>query len=154
MADHTTWMKEALTEAKKALAKDEVPVGAVVVYDDKIIGRGHNLMETLQDPTAHAEMLAIQSAANFLASWRLEDTTLYVTLEPCSMCAGAILMSRIPNVVYGASDPRYGACGSAIQVANSENLDIQTNLTCGILENECSQLLKDFFVELRQKKKN
>ena len=154
MADHTTWMKEALTEAKKALAKDEVPVGAVVVYDERIIGRGHNLVETLQDPTAHAEMLAITAAANSLASWRLEETTLYVTLEPCSMCTGAILMSRIPDVVYGATDPRYGACGSAVQIAQNENLDIRTNLTGGVLEKECSQLLKDFFVKLRRKKNN
>ena len=153
MDDHTTWMRLALQEAQKAFDKNEVPVGAVIVYDGRVVGRGHNLVETLQDPTAHAEMLAITAAANALASWRLEETTLYVTLEPCPMCVGAILMARIPTVVYGAADPRYGACGSALQIADSDRLDIRTRLLSGFLESECSALLKRFFSQLRQNKK-
>jgi tRNA(adenine34) deaminase len=151
MLDHSTWMQIALEEAAKAKKKQEVPVGAIVVYENRIIGKGHNLVERLQDPTAHAEMLAITSAANSLASWRLEDTTLFVTLEPCPMCVGAILLSRIPHVVFGAADPRYGACGSALQLANNENIDVSTTVTSGILKQECGQILKDFFVEIRQR---
>ena len=143
-----------MEEAAKAKAKKEVPVGAVVVYENKIIGKGHNLVESLQDPTAHAEMLAITSAANSLASWRLDETTLYVTLEPCPMCVGAILLSRIPHVVFGAFDPRYGACGSAVQLAENDNIDISTLVTSGILEKECSQILRDFFADIRRTNKN
>jgi tRNA(adenine34) deaminase len=150
MFDHATGMQLALQEAQKAFAKKEVPVGAVVVHDDRIVGRGHNLMETLQDPTAHAEMLAITAAANTLASWRLDECVLYVTLEPCFMCTGAILLSRIPTIVYGASDPRYGACGSALQLAQSDRLDIRAELVSGILQDECSALIKAFFRTIRR----
>lgn len=153
MFDHSTWMQIALEEATKAKKKQEVPVGAIIVYEDKIIGRGHNLVESLQDPTAHAEMLAITSAANSLATWRLEESTLYVTLEPCPMCVGAILLSRIPQVVFGTTDPRYGACGSAIQLAAHDSIDMSTKVTSGILQQECSTLLKDFFIEVRQRNK-
>jgi len=152
--DHTTWMALALQEAHKAFDKGEVPIGAVVVHAGRLIGRGHNLMETLQDPTAHAEMLAITSAANTLASWRLEDCALYATLEPCMMCTGAILLSRIPIIVYGAPDPRYGACGSTIQLARHDRLDVRAEIVGGILADECSDLIKRFFRSLRQEKLN
>jgi tRNA(adenine34) deaminase len=151
--DHTTWMELALREAQKAFAKGEVPIGAVVIHEKRIIGRGHNLIETLQDPTAHAEMLAITSAANTLASWRLDDCTLYVTLEPCMMCTGAILLSRIPMIVYGAPDPRYGACGSALQLAQHDRIDVQAEIVSGVLEADCSGLIKQFFRQVRQEKK-
>lgn len=153
MTDHTFWMRAALEQAHKALARDEVPVGAVIVYENEIIGRGHNLIESLQDPTAHAEMLAITGAANHLASWRLDDCLLYVTLEPCPMCMGAVLLSRISQVIYGAKDPRYGACGSAVGLSNHPNFDISTQITSGILEDECSALLKSFFADLRKRRK-
>ncbi len=151
MDDHTLWMRFALQEAQKARDKKEVPIGAIIVQEGKIIGRGHNLVETLQDPTAHAEMLAITAAANSLASWRLDNTILYVTLEPCSMCTGAILMARIPTIVFGARDPRYGACGSAVQIANTDSLDVHANIIRGIFEPECKKILQDFFTEIRQR---
>jgi len=149
MNDHNKWMNIALEEARKALDKNEVPVGAVIVQDSRIIGRGHNLVESLQDPTAHAEMLAITSAASTTASWRLDDATLYVTLEPCPMCTGALLMSRIKTLVFGIRDPRYGACGSVLQIAQNEKLDRQIEVIEGILQDESSVLLKKFFEKLR-----
>ena len=149
MGDHTKWMAAALEEARKAFDKDEVPVGAVVVQDGRIIGRGHNLVESLQDPIAHAEMLAITAAASATASWRLDDSILYVTLEPCPMCAGALLMSRIKTLVFGARDPRYGACGSVLQVVQNELLDIKIEVIEGVLQEECSALLKQFFEKMR-----
>jgi len=149
MNDHTKWMDAALEEALKALDKDEVPVGAVIVQDGRIIGRGHNLVESLQDPTAHAEILAITSAASATATWRLDDSTLYVTLEPCPMCTGALLMSRIKTLVFGAADPRYGACGSVLQITQNEKLDIHVDVIGGILKDECSTLMKKFFEKLR-----
>ncbi len=144
-------MKFALLEAQKAFQKNEVPVGAVVVYANQIIGRGHNSVETLQDATAHAEMLAIQAAEQQLNSWRLDDAELYVTLEPCSMCAGAILLSRIDKVIFGTRDPRYGACGSVLQIADTDRLDVQTTLVPGVLEHECRDILQQFFRQLRQR---
>ena len=150
MEDHTAWMSHALGESQRAFEKDEIPVGAVIVQKGRIIGKGHNLVETLQDPTAHAEMIAITAAANSLASWRLLDSTLYVTLEPCAMCAGAILLARIPRIVYGARDPRYGACGTVLQIVNSEQLDVRAAVTSGILESQCSEILKSFFVKIRK----
>ncbi|MBN2413797.1 nucleoside deaminase [candidate division KSB1 bacterium] len=151
MEDHKKWMRIALQEAKKAFKKLEVPVGAVIVHEGEIIGKGYNLVETLHDPTAHAEMMAISAASRSLASWRLDDSILYTTLEPCSMCTGAILLSRISTVVYGAPDPRYGACGSVLQIADNENLDIKVKVIGGILKDECSTILKDFFSQIRQK---
>jgi len=145
-------MQLAILEAQKAFQKDEVPVGAVVVKEGRVIGRGHNLIETLQDSTAHAEMQAIKAAAHTLASWRLDDATLYVTLEPCPMCTGAILFSRMSTIVFGASDPRYGACGSVLQLADSQSLDVHVNVFSGICEQECSELLKSFFKKIRNKK--
>ena len=149
MEDHTGWMKYALQEAQKAFDKGEVPVGAVVVHDGVVVGKGYNLVETLQDPTAHAEMLAITAAANYLASWRLGDSALYTTLEPCTMCAGAILLARIPLVVFGAKDPRYGACGSVLQVAMNDKLDVSTKVISGVLETESQELLQKFFEKIR-----
>ncbi|OGB99915.1 tRNA-specific adenosine deaminase [candidate division KSB1 bacterium RBG_16_48_16] len=149
MEDHTGWMKYALQEAQKAFDKGEVPVGAVVVHDGVVVGKGYNLVETLQDPTAHAEMLAITAAANYLASWRLDDSALYTTLEPCTMCAGAILLARIPLVVFGAKDPRYGACGSVLQVAMNDKLDVSTKVISGVLETESQELLQKFFEKIR-----
>ncbi len=151
--DHVRWMREALKEAEKAFEKDEVPVGAVVVYKGRIIGRGHNLVETLQDPAAHAEMLAVNAAANTLASWRLDDCLLYATLEPCMMCAGAILLSRVSTVVYGAPDPRYGACGTRLQIVDNKSLDVQAQIVSGVLQDECSALIRKFFKKLRQRSK-
>jgi tRNA(adenine34) deaminase len=150
MQDHAAWMQLALAEAQKAMDKNEVPVGAIMVHEGRVIGRGHNLIESLQDPTAHAEMLAVTAAANSLASWRLDQSILYVTLEPCMMCTGAILLARIPLIVYGAADPRYGACGSALQMTNGEKLDIQTQVIAGVLKEQCSGMLKEFFRKIRQ----
>jgi len=144
-------MEQALREAEKALEKKEVPVGAVVVYQNKIIGRGHNQVENLQDPTAHAEMLAITAAANYLSSWRLEGTSLYVTLEPCPMCAGAIILARIQKLIYGASDPRMGACGSAFNILQNRSLDHRISIVSGILESRCREILQGFFENLRRK---
>jgi len=151
MHDHTPWMRLALQEAEKALTRHEVPVGAVVVHEGRIVGRGHNLMETLQDPTAHAEMLAITAAATTLASWRLNDSVLYVTLEPCMMCTGAALLARIPLIVYGADDPRYGACGGVLNLAGNSALDVNSQVISGVLEADCSSLLKAFFKTIRRR---
>jgi len=152
-ADHETWMRFALLEAQKSFAKDEVPVGAVAVHEGRIIGRGHNLVETLQDPTAHAEILALTAAANSLASWRLEEVVLYVTLEPCMMCTGALLLARIAGIVYGAADERYGACGSKMNLANGGQLDVQAPVIGGVLQQESSEMLKAFFRKLRQRER-
>ena len=145
-------MRIALQEAQKAFDKDEIPIGAVIVHEGQIIGKGYNLVETLQDPTAHAELLAITAAANVLASWRLDDTILYTTLEPCPMCAGAILLARIPLVVYAAKDPRLGACGSVINVLEGGHFDIGAQVVGDVMGTESRELLQRFFVELRRKK--
>ena len=127
-----------------------MPIGAIVVFDNQVIGKGYNLTERLQDPTAHAEMLAITAAADHLGSRRLLDCTLYVTLEPCSMCAGAIVLARIPNLVFGASDPKAGACGTIFNVVEEKRLNHQVNLISGVLERKCSLILSDFFRNLRK----
>ncbi len=145
------FMKVALKEAYKSFALDEVPVGVVIVKDDKIIARGHNLRETKQDPTGHAEIIAIKKASKKLKSWRLIDCTLYVTLEPCSMCAGAIMWSRIKRVVYGAKDIKGGAIGSSFNLFEQKGINHKPEVTSGVLENEASTLLKDFFKLKRQK---
>jgi len=147
--DIEKWMEQALLEAEKAYRKNEVPVGAVVVYENKVIGRGHNLIETLQDPTAHAEILAITAAANFLASWRLDGASIYVTLEPCPMCAGAIMNSRLSEVVFGAFDPRMGACGSVIDIVKEAKLNTGITVVPGILQGKCEAILKEFFKSVR-----
>ena len=143
-------MKEALKEAEKAAAMGEVPIGAVVVKDGIIIGRGHNKTETAKDPTAHAEMEAIRAASAVLGGWRLLGCDMYVTSEPCSMCAGAIVWSRIENLYIGTMDPKAGACGSVFNIVQEDKLNHQVNVTTGILQEECSRLLKDFFRSLRR----
>ena len=148
---HEMFMAEALKEARKAFDKDEVPVGCVIVHDGHIIARGHNQVEMLKDPTAHAEMLALTSAANHLDSKWLNDAVLYVTIEPCSMCAGALVLSRIKEVVYGADDPKTGACGSVFDIAHNKKLNHRIKVTKGILQQECSGLVSEFFKRKRSK---
>lgn len=146
------WMRVALQEASLALKKKEVPVGAVVVYQDKVIGRGHNQIETLNDPTAHAEILAIGAAANYLNSWRLSGAVLYVTLEPCAMCAGAIVLARMKKLVFGAFDPKAGACSSLYNLVQDGRLNHQVEVVSEVLNEDCSALLQAFFKELRKVK--
>ena len=152
--NHNYWMQRAIVEAGKAHGKDEVPIGCVIVRDNKIIARGHNLRETTQDPAAHAEMIAIRKAARKLRSWRLLDTTLYVTLEPCTMCMGAIILSRIPTVVFGCYDPKGGAAGSLFDLSNDPRLNHSVQLLPRIMEAECSALLSSFFAALRSRKRS
>jgi tRNA(adenine34) deaminase len=148
--DHEYWMQQAFREAEKAYDKGEIPVGSVIVFNNTIIGRGHNLTESLQDPTAHAEILAITAAANYLGSRRLLDTAMYVTLEPCSMCAGAIVLARIPQLIYGTRDAKAGACGTFYNIVQDKRLNHQVELIEGVLENKCSLILSDFFQKLRE----
>jgi len=145
------YMREALKEAQNAFGEDEVPVGAVIAYDGKIIARGHNQIERLKDPTAHAEMLALTSATNYLGSKWLNEAVLYVTVEPCSMCAGALVLSRIKSVYFGAKDPKTGACGSVFNIANNKKLNHRIKVKGGILKEECAGLLKDFFRKKRRR---
>lgn len=151
--EHITYMQAAIEEAKKAQNLGEVPIGAVIVKDGEIIARGYNLRETSQLSNAHAEMIAIAQANEVIGSWRLEDCTLYVTLEPCPMCAGAIVQSRIPTVVFGAHDPKGGCCGTIYNLLDESKFNHRCELISGVLEEECGQLLSDFFRNLRQKKK-
>lgn len=146
-----TYMKLAIKEAYKAFSAYEVPVGAIIVSNNKIIGRGYNKRETLKDPTAHAEILAIKEASEFLGGWRLLDSTMYVTVEPCAMCAGAIINSRIERLVIGTMDPKMGCCGSVINLVDNPEFNHRVNITTGILQGESSKLMKDFFKELRKK---
>ena len=146
------FMNEAFKEAKKAFAKDEVPVGAILVFNNKIIARGHNQVEMLKDPTAHAEMICITSAANFFSSWRLIDTVLYTTLEPCPMCAGAIISARIKKVVWGAPDIRVGANGSFVDLFGIKHPIHNVEIEKGVLEEEIKMLMKEFFQKQRKKK--
>jgi tRNA(adenine34) deaminase len=146
---HERWMGLAIKEAELGSRRDEVPVGAVVVYDHRVIGRGHNQTETLQDPTAHAEMIAITAAAAYLKSWRLEGCSLYVTLEPCAMCAGAIVLARIPFLIFGAYDPKAGACTSVYTLTNDTRLNHRVHTIGGVLEEKCGALLKEFFSKRR-----
>ncbi|NQV51396.1 MAG: nucleoside deaminase [Candidatus Marinimicrobia bacterium] len=142
-------MEQAFREAEKAYVKKEIPVGAIVVLNNQIIGRGYNQREALKDPTAHAEILAITAAANHLSDWRLKDATLYVTLEPCPMCAGAILNARIPKLVFGADDHDHGACGGATQLCSGKFLNHKVEIIGGILESKCKSILDSFFQENR-----
>ena len=148
--DDEAGMRAALREARASAAADEVPVGCVIVHDGMIVGRGHNQAESLQDATAHAEILAIGAASNALQSWRLSDCTLYVTLEPCAMCAGAIILARIERLVYGARDPKAGACGSVLDVIHEARLNHRVEVTADIVADECSTLLKEFFLRKRR----
>lgn len=146
-------MSRALLQAQQALAHGEVPVGAIIVQNNKIIARAYNQRETKQDPLAHAEHTAIAKAAKKLGSWRLTDCTLYVTLEPCTMCAGAIVLARISKVVFGCFDPKAGACGSISNVLADKKLNHNPAVISGILGKECSQILQDFFRKIRQNTK-
>lgn len=139
------WMKEAIKQAKKAAQKDEVPIGCVIVKDDQIIARAYNKREMKQCSTAHAEILAIEKACKKLGSWRLEDCDLYVTLEPCPMCSGAIIQSRIRNVIFGAYDPKGGCMGSNMNINDVRGFNHYPDIEGGILQDECSRLLKEFF---------
>ncbi len=145
------WMKLALLEASKAAEIGEVPIGAIIVQDGTIVGSGYNRREIDRDPTAHAEMIAIREASRNLGGWRLLNSTLYVTLEPCQMCAGAIVQGRVERVVYGASDPKAGCAGTLMNLLQEERFNHQVHLVRGVLEEECSQVLKDFFRHLRNK---
>lgn len=144
------YMQRALNEARQAMHEDEVPIGAVITLADRVIGSAHNQREQLRDPTAHAEMLAITQAADAIGSWRLEQCTLYVTLEPCPMCAGAILQARIPRVVYGAIDPKAGAVDSLFHLLNDARLNHRCDVVAGVLADQCGSILTQFFQQQRQ----
>ena len=143
------YMKEALKEAIKALEKDEVPIGCVITHDNRIIARAHNQVETLKDPTAHAEMIAITQAASFLGSKWLQGVCVYVTIEPCQMCAGALVLARIDRLVFGAEDPKTGAFGSVFNILKSKNLNHKFEVTSGIMSKESSSIISEFFKKKR-----
>ncbi len=145
------FMAEAIKEARKAASEDEVPVGCVVVYENKIISRGYNQIERLKDPTAHAEMLALTSACAYLGAKWLNHASVYVTIEPCSMCAGAMVLARVKNLVYGADDPKTGACGSVINIASHKKLNHRLQIKKGVLKEDCTGLLKEFFKRKRKR---
>ncbi|MCQ6277500.1 nucleoside deaminase [Bacillus sp. V3B] len=147
------FMKEAIKEAKKAEELKEVPIGAVIVLNGEIIARAHNLRETNQSAVSHAELLAIEQACQVTGSWRLEQAELYVTLEPCAMCAGAILLARIQKVVFGAVDPKGGCVGTFMNLLQDERFNHQSEVVPGVLEQQCGQLLSNFFQEVRKRKK-
>lgn len=147
------FMEIALREAQEAFEETEVPIGAVVVIENKIIGRGHNRTEALKDATAHAEMIAITSAAEKLGDWRLEGATLYSTIEPCAMCSGAAVLSRIGTIVYGAKDPRFGACGSLFEIPTDSRLNHRAEIISGVMEQEAVELMQLFFRHIRSQKK-
>lgn len=148
--EDVAFMRLAIEEATCAVALDEVPIASLLVHNGKVIAKSHNYREIRQDPTAHAEMLVIREAAKALGSWRLNETTLYVTLEPCPMCLGAVILARIPRVVFGAKDPKAGACGSVLSFANDARLNHRVEVVGGVLEQESRRLLKDFFKNLRE----
>jgi tRNA(adenine34) deaminase len=145
MTSHEHYMRLALAQARAALRENEVPIGAVIVRGGRVIGAGHNQRETLKDPTAHAELIAITQAASSLGDWRLLECTLYVTLEPCPMCCGAILQARVPEVVYGAADPKAGAVDSLFRLLSDNRLNHRCHVTSGILAAECGEILSQFF---------
>ena len=153
LSNHEYYMKMALKEAKKAYKLGEVPIGCVIVYEDKIIGKGYNRRNTDKSTLSHAEITAIKKASKVIGDWRLEDCTLYVTLEPCQMCSGAIVQARIPTVVMGCMNPKAGCAGSIINILDMPEFNHQVHTIRGILEEECSQMLTTFFKELRIKKK-
>ena len=148
------YMREAIKQAKKAYTLEEVPIGCVIVYDGKIIGRGYNRRTIDKNPLAHAEIQAIRKASRKMGDWRLEDCTLYVTLEPCQMCSGAIVQARIKRVVVGCMNPKAGCAGSILNLLDVKEFNHQVELTTGVLEEECSRMMKEFFRELREKRKN
>ena len=153
MEDNIKFMKEALKEAKKSYMKEEIPVGAVIVKDNKIIARGHNLKETKNDTTNHAEIIAIKKASKKLQSWRLKGCTMYVTLEPCTMCAGALIQSRIDKVVIGTMDKKTGACGSVLNVLQDYKFNHVVEVETGVMKEECKNIMQDFFKILRKRNK-
>ena len=150
---HEKYMREAIRQAKKAYAIDEVPIGCVIVYEGRIIARGYNRRNTDKNTLSHAELIAIRKASKKLGDWRLEGCTMYVTLEPCPMCAGAIVQARIPKVVIGCMNPKAGCAGSVLDLLHEDGFNHQVETEVGMLGEECSQMLKDFFRELREKKK-
>jgi len=149
--DHVKWMKAAFREAEKAFEQDEVPIGAVVVQNGQIIGRGYNQRESLIDPTAHAEIIAITSAANTIKDWRLKDCQLYVTKEPCPMCAGALINARINMVIFGMYDEKEGCCGSLYQLCRDNRFKHQLTVKGGIMEDACTLIIQEFFKKQREK---
>lgn len=153
MTQEERYMKEAIRQAKKAEAVGDVPIGCVIVFEDKIIARAYNQRNKKKTTLAHAELLAIQKASKKLGDWRLEECTMYITLEPCQMCAGAIVQARIPKVVIGAMNPKAGCAGSVLNILQVDQFNHQVEIERGILKEECSQMLSDFFRKLRKKKK-
>ena len=153
MTQDEKYMRQAIVQAKKAYAKEETPIGCVIVYEDKITARGYNKRNEKKNTLAHAEILAINKASRVLGDWRLEECTLYVTLEPCPMCAGAIVQARIPRVVVGSRNPKAGCAGSVMNILQTPGFNHQVEVTSGVLGEECSQLMSGFFQELRQKRK-
>ncbi|HPS20548.1 MAG TPA: tRNA adenosine(34) deaminase TadA [Candidatus Omnitrophota bacterium] len=149
MIEHEYYMRMALQEAQKAFDEDEVPVGAVIAHKGAIIGKGHNQIKTLKDPTAHAEMIVITQAASYLENERLNECTLYVTIEPCSMCVGAAILARIKTIVFGAWDPKTGACGSAVELTKKGLFNHDIEVTGGIMEAECRGIIQEFFLKKR-----
>ena len=147
---HEMMMREALKEARKAAAADEVPVGAVIVHGRQVIARAHDQVELLKDPTAHAEMIAITQASNFLGSKWLQDCVLYVTIEPCSMCAGALVLSRLKKIFFGARAPKTGACGSVLDISGNTKLNHEVEVDDGVLADECAAVMKEFFRKKRK----
>ncbi|MCR4756789.1 MAG: tRNA adenosine(34) deaminase TadA [Butyrivibrio sp.] len=147
------YMKAAIAQARKAYKLGEVPIGCVIVYEDKIIGRGYNRRNTDKTPLAHAEITAIKKAGKFMQDWRLEGCKLYVTLEPCQMCAGAIVQARIPEVIMAAENPKAGCAGSVMDILNNPDFNHQVSVKKGVLQEECSKMLKEFFLELRNRNK-
>jgi len=150
---HERWMQLALEQARCAFDVEEVPVGAIVVHNDRVIGEGYNQRETLHDPTAHAEMIAITQAAQVLGSWRLLDCTLYVTLEPCPMCAGAIVQARLPRVIFGTLDPKAGACQTLYRITDDARLNHRCAVLGGVLPDQCKGILQEFFALQRSRGK-
>lgn len=153
MTQDEIYMGEAIKQAKRAYRREETPIGCVIVYQDKIIARGYNKRNIKKNTLAHAEILAINKASKVLGDWRLEDCTMYVTLEPCPMCAGAIVQARIPRVVIGSMNPKAGCAGSVLNLLQQDGLNHQVEITKGVLAEECSGLMTSFFRELRKKKK-
>ncbi|HCC07868.1 MAG TPA: tRNA-specific adenosine deaminase [Clostridiales bacterium] len=151
IGDDIYYMKKALVEANKAFKLEEIPIGAIIVYDGKIIGRGYNVRNFKKNPLGHAELIAISKASKYIDDWRLENCTMYVTVEPCPMCAGAIVQSRIKKLVYGCDNPKAGCCGSILNIVHEPKFNHQVEVLDGVLEKECSELMKVFFGGLREK---
>ena len=151
LKSHEAMMHEALKQARRAADADEVPVGAIIVHGREVIARAHNQVETLKDPTAHAEMIAITQATNYLGSKWLHECVMYVTIEPCSMCAGALVLARIDKLFFGAADMKTGACGSVVNILRNQSLNHQVDVAGGLLKDECSALISEFFKKKRKK---